>query len=253
MPLIHNTRVATSLDPTLNPIAVTANLLTQLASSDTELSCDLGAFDATQYNNLGGVYDYHYSLTVTVAGKIGARIDTWSPAVGPGQFLIRKNGVGVYYHEKAGWSAEATQYMTTDLDCVIGDVFDVGHRAAGGGNATMNDFYIGGPGTLTKVKEIVVPTGVTGTVGIGFDLAGGTAAHTGRAQVWKNGVAVGTLRSVAGVAFTTYTEASIAVVPGDLLQLYASGSVATQSYKVKNFKVYGTCSWSASPTWSVNL
>ncbi len=94
--------------------------------------------------------------------------------------------------------------------------------------------------TLYKVKEIRINSELPGTVRVSFDLmndnAGGPTYAIGR--IYKNGVAVGTLRnSVTVNVWTTYTE-DISVSPGDLVQLYFA--LQNNSYPTaycRNFRI----------------
>jgi len=84
-----------------------------------------------------------------------------------------------------------------------------------------------------KIKEITVAKG--GTLTVKFDLAHTSGGQTAYGQIYVNGSPSGTLRSVAGTAYSTFSE-SIAVSTGDLLQLYSYTPSTTAN--VKNFRIY---------------
>lgn len=75
----------------------------------------------------------------------------------------------------------------------------------------------------TKAREVQVPYG--GTFNVQFDLAedyqGGAGAGAAYAQIYVNGTAVGTERTVDGadLAYSTFNE-DITVSAGDLIQIY---------------------------------
>lgn len=87
--------------------------------------------------------------------------------------------------------------------------------------------------TARKLKEFTIQHG--GTYRIKFDLKNDTASQTGYGQLYKNGSTEGTLRSVVGTTYTTFSE-DIALVSGDLLQLYCWAGAF--SGVIRNFRMY---------------
>ena len=88
--------------------------------------------------------------------------------------------------------------------------------------------------TALKIKEIIVP--FAGSIGCTFSLKGLSSSTPVYARVYKNGTAAGTLRSVSSTSYSDFSESSITVAAGDLLQIYAyitpvSGNTAV----VRNF------------------
>lgn len=71
---------------------------------------------------------------------------------------------------------------------------------------------------MSKIRE--VQSLVSGDIRVSFNLSSGTSSYV-YAQIYINGVAVGTLRSSNNnTSFTTFTE-DFTVKKGDLIQIYA--------------------------------
>ena len=75
--------------------------------------------------------------------------------------------------------------------------------------------------SYVKLKEIFIDG--SGTLRISFDLSGdGTPGHDGVAKIYRNGVAVGTERTVSDTAtYSTFNEDISGWTPNDLCQIYA--------------------------------
>lgn len=102
-----------------------------------------------------------------------------------------------------------------------------------------NDTYTQTTATsMKKVKETSI-TNMGGRIRVKFDLATNLVGNTAYGQIYKNGIAVGTLRSTTSSSFTTYSE-DITIAVGDLLQIYAHTSNGGQPVNVKNFRLYST-------------
>jgi len=89
--------------------------------------------------------------------------------------------------------------------------------------------------TPTKVKEISVAR--PGSARITFNLKnGGTGTQYG--QVYKNGIAAGTLRSTSSTTYVSFSEDFAGLIAGDLMQIYiytgGSGTVycSTMYYSI---------------------
>ena len=94
-------------------------------------------------------------------------------------------------------------------------------------------------GSYVKLKEIHISKG--GTLRIKFSVAGTISGQgTAYAQIYRNGVAVGTERSAPlGGGYEEFSEDISGWEPDDFVQIYAKTSGAVGS-KVKNFRIYGT-------------
>jgi hypothetical protein len=116
--------------------------------------------------------------------------------------------------------------LAPELTFDAGDVLLVRSDAAVGLNWT----------TPTLVKEAQI--GKPGTLRISFTLY---SAYTGSyvyGQIYRNGTAVGTLRSVVGVDEKTFTEDISGWNIGDRVQLYAWSQVASTSNTASKFRIY---------------
>lgn len=98
------------------------------------------------------------------------------------------------------------------------------------------------PITFTKVKSIKVVR--EGTLRIKFDLefAAGAGGSQVDAQIYRNGSAVGTVRtrSFGDAALTTYSEDISGWEIGDECQIYVRQSGGCTSGPVSNFRIYST-------------
>lgn len=86
---------------------------------------------------------------------------------------------------------------------------------------------------MTLVKEIVVVRG--GTLTVEFDMIWESSTR-GQAQIYKNGVAVGTLRSPTATfgSWITFSENISGLVAGDKIQVYMRVEATFSQAKVKN-------------------
>ncbi|MDQ7094230.1 hypothetical protein REC12_11580 [Desulfosporosinus sp. PR] len=92
--------------------------------------------------------------------------------------------------------------------------------------------------SMAQVKQFRV-TGPRGIIRVKFDFGSGNAGTTTSAQVYKNGVAVGTLRTTSSTTFVTYTE-DISFSSGDYIQIYASTTSTMYGPQIKNYYLCGT-------------
>lgn len=90
---------------------------------------------------------------------------------------------------------------------------------------------------FTKRKEIQVLVPGVYRVKYAFGNNNGGIGNC-QANVYKNGVAVGTQRGTAADAYVVYSQ-DLTFAEGDLVQLYSKNSDST-SHKCKEFRVYGT-------------
>lgn len=100
--------------------------------------------------------------------------------------------------------------------------------------------------SFIKVKEIISNFDA-GTVRLKFEIKI-ISNNTVYAQIYKNGVAVGTLRSSTSNLYTAFSE-DIVFSKGDLIQLYARTFTASSSVQVRNFQI----SVAKNPHGTVNL
>jgi hypothetical protein len=80
--------------------------------------------------------------------------------------------------------------------------------------------------TNTKVVEWLVSKG--GTIRVIFELMG-NGSKIGYAQIYINGIAIGTARSATGGSWTTFSE-DIAIASGDYLQIYGYANGLSSGY-----------------------
>ena len=102
--------------------------------------------------------------------------------------------------------------------------------------------------TMVKVKEIAING--AGTYTTAYDYSN-SASATGTFRLYKNGVALWTLRTSNSGTPATSTE-SFAFASGDLVQVYADTSNATWTSLVSNFSVKYAITINLF-TWTVNI
>ena len=103
-----------------------------------------------------------------------------------------------------------------------------------------NDSIEAIPGTpYTKIKDIgPVPDGVLdGALRIKFAI-NETSTGTSYGRIYRNGVAVGTARSVTSDTYTTYSEDISGWHEGDTIELWGYHSLSGGDGNVKEFRVY---------------
>lgn len=95
--------------------------------------------------------------------------------------------------------------------------------------AKASRYTASGAATVKKVTM-----NVTATITISFDFSSSTGGVTANGQIFKNGVAAGTLRSNSTINVFTYSE-NFDCVPGDVFELRMSGSDrAVSNFIVRN-------------------
>jgi len=96
-----------------------------------------------------------------------------------------------------------------------------------------------------KVREFQLDKG--GTLRIKFDIASPGPAITSYGRIYRNGTAVGILRSVApGAGWATYSQDISGWEPGDLVQLYVHGTgitAETKSGLFRNVRIGTSNTW----------
>ena len=93
--------------------------------------------------------------------------------------------------------------------------------------------------TLTKKKECNLGANVPSTIRIKFWMKCATAATNSEGRIYRNGVAVGTLRILNSTSWTAYSEDIAGWSAGDLLQLYCRNQNAAFTVHVKDLQVLG--------------
>lgn len=139
---------------------------------------------------------------------------------------------------------ETTQVATTAfvMNAISAPfVFTPGSRLeafASGGTYKSSSFM--------KVSEIQVAG--TGTVTTSMTVATAAGSSTAYGRIYKNGVAVATVRSVASGS-ATFTE-NINVYAGDLIQAYGYGENTNTDniFNISNLKIYVAQATSSNPT-----
>lgn len=127
----------------------------------------------------------------------------------------------------AGVSSDAEEIdVPADVpDAAAGDALETSADAENGQSAT----------SYTKAKEIKLARG--GTFRVKFDMKGQTTDCTVYARIYRNGVAVGTVQSMATTTYVTKSEDIAGWTRGDLLQLYQKGCNPSNCL-CKNLRLY---------------
>ena len=107
------------------------------------------------------------------------------------------------------------------------------------GNVTLDiDASVSTSASTSMTKLKTYKTKYSGTLRISFDLEGSNIAGTntiGYGRIYKNGIAFGTLRSVSGPAYSTFSE-DLAFADSDTIEIW--GYITTgYSVAVKNFSI----------------
>jgi hypothetical protein len=93
---------------------------------------------------------------------------------------------------------------------------------------------INAPSSATAITGMEYKIPFSGTVTVKFQLKD-TNTNGINAQIYKNGIAAGTLRNTSSAAFVTYSE-DISVTRGDIIKLYWYSTLVDQSY-IGNFAI----------------
>jgi hypothetical protein len=141
-----------------------------------------------------------------------------SQATANGKFLTSNGSV-------ASWGTVSTFTPTYFADTTSSSLVVVANTQ----RSTSESSY-------TMLKEIVING--SGSVFVSFDLKTNVSGSV-YARIYKNGVAVGTERSMSATNFQTFTETISGLVSGDLLQLYAKRGTGGSSI-VANLRLYAS-------------
>jgi len=90
--------------------------------------------------------------------------------------------------------------------------------------------------TYTKIKETLLNQDIS-SLRIKFDMRSGGATYNCRARIYKNGAAVGTIRTNTTTSYVTYSEDFTSLVSGDLIQVYCMEDTATTVPYVRNLRL----------------
>jgi len=96
--------------------------------------------------------------------------------------------------------------------------------------------------TFTMAKKFTLPPDFppNTTLRISFDLKAETEGTTVYGQIYRNGTAVGTLRSTTTTSFTTFTEDIGGWNPGDEIQLWVRTTDSSIGVWTNYFRILGT-------------
>lgn len=220
-------QVQTTLDvlPNTNSADSTAVLNNQLRQNQNAINAIGGYFNNNNYltpanggtgTNLTTVTNG--SILVWDAGNVG--IGTFNPGIS-GQYL-QSQGIGVF-----------PKYVNITYSGIVG-------------NYAAGNYLIAGPSTFgnisgltspVKLSEIVLPR--AGTLRVKFTLISNDGGVTTSGQIYRNGVAVGTLQTISTA--TTAFDVSEDIAgwsAGDLLQLYGNVSANSGTEQVGALKIF---------------
>lgn len=111
-------------------------------------------------------------------------------------------------------------------------------------NATERIVSVLGSATA-KIKESILRG--KGTLRISFSAHIDASGGTSTAQICRNGVTVGTLRTVNTSTYQTWSEDIAGWSDGDLVQIYfTNNSGGSRDVTVKDFQLYGDVAFSAA-------
>ncbi len=90
--------------------------------------------------------------------------------------------------------------------------------------------------SYVKLKEILCPA--DGIVTTKFDMRASSAGNDVWGKIYINGIAVGAEQNTTSITFVTKTDASIAVLKNDLIQVYGKAEGGAIVCYIKNFRIY---------------
>lgn len=103
---------------------------------------------------------------------------------------------------------------------VVGDLVDGASISI---SSSTSDSYV-------KIKELSIVR--SGNYRISFDLRNSAAPDTAYGRIYKNGVAIGTVRHTSSQTGVIYTEDINGLVTGDLIQLYIKNTGGYTTYNL---------------------
>ncbi len=160
---------------------------------------------------------------LTVEGALSLdEISAPSASAGYGKVYVRSDGE-LYFKNGAG-----TEYKLSagGEDFVVGDCLL-------NANDTIRATYTTGPVLLKETK-----IGRGGSLRIKFDLSTNNAIAYVRAQIWRNNVAVGILRTTNSTSPVTFPEDISGWSKGDLVQVFGYTTNSDYPVYVSNLRLY---------------
>ena len=156
--------------------------------------------------------------------------------LGDGSTLSKLNGAGTEFTSvKADFTAKISALVvgpSNNLFIFLDDIDTIASDTL----MYSSDGEITGIQDLTPVKRKELTSNVSGALRIKFDLSG----VDGHAQIYRNGAAVGTERTISNISYSTFSEDISGWSQGDLIQLYVWWVNNGTSAAIRNFRVYGT-------------
>jgi len=130
-----------------------------------------------------------------------------------------------------------TGLFSTQADSYILQVPAQSRSYAAGSNVIITGSYQSTiSSSYTKLKEFYIP--FSGVFTIDFDLDLSASGTTGLGRIYRNGVAIGTERSVTpGTSPQTFSESISGWSPGDLLQIYGRSADGNNVLSINNSKL----------------
>lgn len=100
----------------------------------------------------------------------------------------------------------------------------------------------------TKIKEIKLNAELP-AIRVKFDLkSNNNSQYWAKGTIYKNGVAIGTERSILSLSYSTFSEDFTGFTKGDLLQVYARNTGAGYTAYVQNLRIYYDETTRTAPT-----
>lgn len=91
--------------------------------------------------------------------------------------------------------------------------------------------------SYVKLSEIKIGAKENGSIRVSFSLKTNGVSGTAYGRVYKNGIAIGTVRSSTTIAYTEFSQDFSGIIAGDLIQIYGYISNASYTTSVINCAV----------------
>lgn len=144
-----------------------------------------------------------------------------------GDFFYRTDLLFCYVYDGATWIP-----VVPSLQAVAGTYQGNTDGSLDGWTCDASRIAASSVTAYTKIKEIIIPR--SGVLSISFTIS--IPGNEGYGRIYRNGVAVGTERHLAGADMQTYSEDISGWVAGDLCQLYTK-SADGASVTISNFRI----------------
>lgn len=134
---------------------------------------------------------------------------------------------------------EATRksYVDTEISDNVGNIILVtASDTLQASSAVEKSDYV--QADYEKFKDIEIYK--TGSIRVKFDAKGSNIDNHLKFRVYKNGVAIGTIRTPESTSYITYSEDFSGIVPFDNIQIYATTDSYAYTTYVENFQIYYT-------------